>query len=90
MLSKRFTGTAILCNTSFNTKGKPILNRAVEAMQMLCELEDLDYVVIDDMLFDKEAAMRTKPLWGLSKPAKKFGVDDFITGHNGEVEVVQF
>ena len=77
---KRFTGTAMLCNTSFNTKGKPILNRAVEAMQMLCELEDLDYVVIDDMLFDKEAAMRTKPLWGLSKPAKKFGVDDFIRG----------
>jgi carbamoyltransferase len=87
---KRFTGTAILCNTSFNTKGKPILNRAVEAMQMLCELEDLDYVVIDDMLFDKEAAMRTKPLWGLSKPAKKFGVDDFIRGHNHGGEVVNY
>ena len=53
----------MLCNTSFNTRGKPILNRLSEAMQMLFELPDLDYVLINDILFSKHGATKTRSLW---------------------------
>ena len=53
----------MLCNTSFNTRGKPILNRMNEAMKMLMELEDLDYVLVDDVLFNKMGAKKTQSLW---------------------------
>lgn len=45
----------MLCNTSFNTKGRPIINRAMEALQLLNELKDLDYVLIESYLFSKNA-----------------------------------
>ena len=45
------TGLAVLINTSFNSKGKPIANTVKVSLQMLDELEDLDYVVIEDWLF---------------------------------------
>ena len=48
------TGLAALINTSLNTKGKPITNRARECLRMLDELPDLDYLVINDWLFRKE------------------------------------
>jgi carbamoyltransferase len=60
---KKKTGKAMLCNTSFNTRGKPILNKLSEAMKMLFELPDLDYVLIDDILFSKPGASRTRALW---------------------------
>ena len=60
---KKKTGKAMLCNTSFNTRGKPILNRMNEAMKMLMELEDLDYVLVDDVLFNKMGAKKTQSLW---------------------------
>ncbi|CAE7206645.1 nolO [Symbiodinium pilosum] len=47
----RWTGLAALMNTSFNSKGKPIVNSVKESLQMLDELADLDYVLIDDWLF---------------------------------------
>merc|ERR1711933_81654 len=47
----RRTGLTALINTSLNTRGKPITNSAVECLEMLDELEDLDYLVIEDWLF---------------------------------------
>ena len=49
----KHTGLAALINTSFNTKGKPIVNTVSECLQMLDELPGLDYVVIEDWLFEK-------------------------------------
>ena len=45
------TGLAALINTSFNSKGKPIVNTVKECLKMLDELPDLDYVLIEDWLF---------------------------------------
>ncbi|CAE7280842.1 nodU [Symbiodinium natans] len=52
----RRVGLAVLINTSFNTKGKPIINRAEDCLKMLEEMPDLDYVLIDDWLFRAPAA----------------------------------
>jgi predicted NodU family carbamoyl transferase len=52
---KRRTGWGVLINTSFNTKGKPILNTVAEALALLRDCEDLDYVLIEDFLFAKAA-----------------------------------
>ena len=49
----RRTGLAALINFSFNTKGKPITNSVVESLEMLDNLPDLDYVLIEDWLFQK-------------------------------------
>ena len=49
----QWTGLAALINTSFNTKGKPIINSAAECLEMLDTLADLDYVLIEDWLFRK-------------------------------------
>merc|ERR1719150_2404563 len=49
----RHTGLAALINTSFNTKGKPIVNTVRESLQMLDSLDDLDFVLIEDWLFRK-------------------------------------
>ena len=48
----------MLINTSFNTKGKPIVNRAVEALEMLRDDAELDAVVIGEWLFTKGAVLR--------------------------------
>ena len=40
---KRLTGGfAVVINSSFNTRGKPILNTAEEALTLLVESEDMD------------------------------------------------
>merc|ERR1712187_536205 len=44
----RRTGLAVLINTSFNSRGKPIVNSVRDCLEMLRELEDLDYVLIED------------------------------------------
>merc|ERR1712226_1284112 len=49
----KLTGLAALINTSFNTKGKPLVNDIQTSLRMLEELPDLDYVLIEDMLFSK-------------------------------------
>merc|ERR1719161_2939783 len=49
----RLTGIAALINTSFNTRGKPIVNTITECLEMLDALPDLDFVLIEDWLFEK-------------------------------------
>ena len=44
---------AVILNTSFNIKGKPILTTIEDALTVLQETE-LDYVLIDDYLFEKK------------------------------------
>jgi carbamoyltransferase len=60
-VKKKF-GWAVLVNTSFNTKGYPIVNLIVEALILLDTEEELDGVVVEDVLFTKEpnAAKREK------------------------------
>ena len=52
---KRRSGWAALINTSFNTKGRPILNTAREALALL-EADGLDGVLIEDVLVTRKAA----------------------------------
>merc|ERR1711879_575681 len=47
----RLTGLAALINTSFNSRGKPITNTVRESLHMLETLPELDYVLIEDWLF---------------------------------------
>jgi len=46
------TGTPVILNTSFNSKGKPILNTIEEALNVLDNTE-LDYVLVEGYLFEK-------------------------------------
>ena len=62
----------MLCNTSFNTKGRPIVNRMREAMRMLHELPDLDYILVGDVLFNKKGAEKTRRLWGAETRAVRY------------------
>jgi predicted NodU family carbamoyl transferase len=41
----------VLCNTSFNTKGRPIINRLDEALFLLRTSPDLAAVVVNDKMF---------------------------------------
>ena len=64
----RATGRALLINTSFNTKGRPILNTASEALALLRDCEDLDFVVLEHWLFSKAhvaSASRVKAALGI-------------------------
>ena len=54
----RKTGLAALINTSFNTRGKPIVNTVRECLKMLDEQVDLDYVLIEDWLFRSRSLRR--------------------------------
>ena len=42
-----------LINTSFNARGRPILNTIADALGLLRTDDDLDYVLVDDWLFAK-------------------------------------
>ena len=56
---KKRTGWAVLINTSFNTKGRPILNTAAEALDLLRDSPDLDAVLLE--LEDGNAIVRCIP-----------------------------
>ena len=44
----------VLINTSFNVRGKPILNALAEALRLLDDpVGGLDFVVIDDFMFSR-------------------------------------
>jgi len=49
----RLTGKRVLLNTSFNIKGKPILNTVKEALDVLRDTQ-IDAVVVEDKLFVKD------------------------------------
>jgi carbamoyltransferase len=49
---KKIKGYGVLLNTSFNIKGRPILNTIEDALSVL-EETDMDYVLIDNNLFKK-------------------------------------
>ena len=51
---KKRIGAAVLCNTSFNTHGKPIINSMREALRLLRDEPDLDYVLLDGWLFEAD------------------------------------
>ena len=54
-------GDPVVINTSFNTKGKPILNSVAEALQLMHDLKELDYVLVEEYLFSREAVLRVGP-----------------------------
>ena len=48
-------GAGVLINTSFNVRGKPILNTLAEALELLDDPHgELDCVVVDDWIFDNK------------------------------------
>jgi len=47
----RRIGVSMLINTSFNSRGEPIVNTVRATLAMLDELADLDYVLVNDWLF---------------------------------------
>ena len=47
------TACEALINTSFNARGKPILNLIADALGLLHTDDDLDYVLVDGWLFHK-------------------------------------
>ncbi|WP_146218067.1 MULTISPECIES: carbamoyltransferase C-terminal domain-containing protein [unclassified Caulobacter] len=51
---ERLSGFGALVNTSFNSKGRPIVTSVAEAVDLLLTT-DLDYLVIEDWLFRKPA-----------------------------------
>lgn len=55
---KARTGWAVLINTSFNTRGRPILNTAAEALDLLETTAELDAVLIEGTLVRKGARAR--------------------------------
>jgi carbamoyltransferase len=50
MAMKRRNGFGVLCNTSFNVKGRPIINSAAVALELLQSHPDLDYVYVQGWL----------------------------------------
>ena len=55
------TGWAVLINTSFNVRGKPILNRAAEALELLRESPEMSGVLLEDWLVEL-TERRTRPV----------------------------
>ena len=53
---EKISATEVLLNTSFNIKGEPILTRISDALNILNSTQ-LDYVVIEDYLFKKNARL---------------------------------
>lgn len=48
----KITGTEILINTSFNVKGKPIINNVSDAFKLF-ETSDIDFLYINGRIFEK-------------------------------------
>ena len=53
-------GQPIVINTSFNTKGKPIINSVKEAIELVKQLEELDYILVEDVLFSRSEVLKVK------------------------------
>eukprot|EP00668_Euglena_longa_P031923 GGOE01041195.1.p1 GENE.GGOE01041195.1~~GGOE01041195.1.p1 ORF type:complete len:586 (-),score=223.84 GGOE01041195.1:315-2024(-) len=53
-------GQPVVINTSFNTKGKPIINTIKEVIELLKILPDLDHVYVEGKLFSREEVLKVK------------------------------
>jgi carbamoyltransferase len=51
-------GQPIVINTSFNTKGRPIINSLKEGIELLKTLEDLDYLLIENVMFSRKEVLK--------------------------------
>merc|ERR1739848_555898 len=70
--------------TSFNSKGKPIVNTVSDSLKMLDELADLDYVLIEDWLFrapPKSAESDVTPARRPLEPWKNPGLKEHVLAH---------
>lgn len=47
------TGFGVLANTSFNVKGRPIINRLAHAFEVLDETPELSFLLVEDHLFER-------------------------------------
>lgn len=59
---KRLTGYGLVINTSFNVRGEPIVATPEDAMRCFMNTE-IDYLVINDFLFDKTQLGHLKDLF---------------------------
>ena len=55
------SGLPLLINTSFNTKGRPIINRVREGLRLLCE-EPVDFLIAEDASGDHWLIERARML----------------------------
>ena len=53
----KLTGYEVLINTSFNTKGRPIINDIDEAFALL-DGSEIDYLYVDGYLFESNFSKR--------------------------------
>jgi len=56
------SGLPLLINTSFNTKGRPIINRVREGLTLMCNEPDLEFVVAEDASGDHWLIERARML----------------------------
>lgn len=56
---KNITGCSVIVNTSFNVRGEPIVNTAIDAYRCFMAT-DMDYVVIGNRLFEKSKQKKRK------------------------------
>ncbi len=45
------TGLPVLCNTSFNTRGEPLVNAVEDAVDLLADQKDIDFLYVNGWLF---------------------------------------
>jgi len=56
-VAKKSNGVPLVCNMSFNVRGKPIINSFAEGLKLLVEESELDFVLLEDVLFEKNEVM---------------------------------
>ena len=63
MAVRELTGWGVLINTSFNVRGKPILNRASEAIDLLLSSKGMTAIVLEDLFIERnDRAVRVATL----------------------------
>ena len=74
-------GAAVVINTSFNVRGKPIINSHLDAIELLRDEPELDYLLLEDRLLAKaEVAEWARPMATDDEPARALDDDDVAWG----------
>ena len=74
-------GAAVVINTSFNVRGKPIINSHLDAIELLRDEPELDYLLLEDRLLAKaEVAEWARPTATDDAPARALDDDDVAWG----------